>query len=290
MKKQKNIVALTPDKANVIISNKGNVPSFGGGTLLSNIKKAETAIAKIEYTERIWDRSRSQWTLKHLVHSFSSDWKNLRQVSAELQRKRDAIREAKFGYAKKLQEVELKFAEIDTLNETPATTDAAIRVREAKIGMLEIEIAEIQTYAEAGVVKIEGALKEILTLEELHDQLVARIGNITEEEYEKQEAVSHMKHAIDQAIRDIRASGRIGTGVQEYLQQCGINCSTIFKDIMKMLEDELKGDDLTTDTQYQFLNDMAEKYQDCALAQSKILGFTEQSNSELTYRPERDDR
>lgn len=277
-------------KANVIITNKGNVQSFGGQSLVENLDRANKAIAKLEYTERIWDRSRSQWALKHLVHSFSSDWKNLRQISAELQRKRDAIREAKFGYAKKLQEVEIKKAKILILQNKPALTHAEVAFRDSKIGLLEIEIAEILSNAEAGVVKIEGALKEILTLEEMHDQLVIRMGDITEEEYEKQEAISHMKHAVDQAIRDVRAQGRIGQGVQEYLQQCGINVSAVFKDIVDMLKQENETQDLTTNIQYTFLEAIAIKYSNCAVHQAMILGFSPDAQQTISYNPTRDDR
>ena len=278
-----------------IIRQKGNVPSFGGKKLVANLKDTEKAIAKMNYTERIWDRSRSQWALKHLVHSYSSDWKNLRQVSAEMQRKRDALREAKYNYAKKLQEAEIKRAEIEEIREQmdsglETLTPAKIRKMSAEIRLLEIEIFEIEDGANAGIPKIEGAMKEIKTLEKIHDQLTERMKEIGEEEFEKEEAISHMKHALDQAIREVRAFGRINTGVQEYLQQCGLNCSMVLEDINKFIAADQQVDDKSTTLHYSFLNTLADKYKDCAVVQAEILGFDEDPIKEITYQQERDDR
>ena len=82
--------------------------SYGGKTLQENLENAEKAIAKVQYTERIWDRSRSQWMLKFLTCSNADGWLRLRQLSAEMNRKRMALSEAKFGYMKKLTEAKIK--------------------------------------------------------------------------------------------------------------------------------------------------------------------------------------
>ena len=82
--------------------------SYGGKTLQQNLDNAELAIAKVQYTERIWDRSRSQWMLKYLTCSNADGWLRLRQISAEMNRKRMALSEAKFGYMKKLTEAKIK--------------------------------------------------------------------------------------------------------------------------------------------------------------------------------------
>ena len=78
--------------------------SYGGKTFLANLENAEKAIERVQYTERIWDRSRSQHMLKFLTCSNADGWLRMRQVSAEMNRKRMAMSEAKFGYMKKLAE------------------------------------------------------------------------------------------------------------------------------------------------------------------------------------------
>lgn len=276
-----------------IIETKGQVTSFGGRSLAENMKEAERAIAKMNYTERIWDRSRSQFTLKNLVTSYPSDWKNLRQISAEMQRKRDALREAKFSYAKKLQEAEIKRIEVaekqEQLNvDTPPLQKERIN---AEITLLEIEIAEIMEGAEAGVPKIEGALKEIMTLEKMHDELTERLNEIGEDAFEKHEARSHIKYALIQAVREVRAVGRINTGVQEYLEQCGVNITHAFRDINNFLGEEAEeGSSHSTRHLYEWLEEMANKYEDCALDQTERLGFSRDHMKEIAYNKERDKR
>lgn len=283
-----------------IMRTKGEVASFGGNTLAVNMEKANTAIAKMEYTERIWDRSRSQFVLKNLVHSFPSDWKNLRQISAEMQRKRDALREAKYSYTKKLQEAEIKKCDIEILEEQ-LTEDKSQGERNkihAQINMLQLEISEIESGAEASVPKIEGALKEVLTLEKMHDTLTKRIADtegikvdeLTEEVFEKHEARSHIKYALIQAIREVRATGRINTGVQEYMEQCGINITHAMKDILTFLKSEGEVDDESTKLLYKFLDMMAKKYEKCADVQAELTGFDAGFDKQIAYNKERDKR
>lgn len=80
-------------------------PSFGGLTFQENFEKTQKAIANVVETERIFNRSHSQWTWRHLNLSYSSDFKNIRQISAEMSRKREALDEAKFGYLKNKQKL-----------------------------------------------------------------------------------------------------------------------------------------------------------------------------------------
>ena len=58
--------------------------SYGGKTLQENLENAEKAIDKMRYTERIWDRSRSQYMLKFLTCSNADGWLRMRQISAEM--------------------------------------------------------------------------------------------------------------------------------------------------------------------------------------------------------------
>ena len=81
------------------------------------------------------------------------------------------------------------------------------------------------------MVKVEGALKEVETLARMHDELKAKLGNITEEEFEKAQTKAHIKRAVMQAIRDVKQDGRIGAGNGEYLEQSGLSTTAISKEI-----------------------------------------------------------
>ena len=77
-------------------------------SLVENLQNAEIAVNKVKYTERVWDRSRSQFMLKQLTCSQADDWTRLRQVSAEMARKRMALNEAKFGYMEAVAKTKIK--------------------------------------------------------------------------------------------------------------------------------------------------------------------------------------
>lgn len=247
--------------------------SYGGKTLAQNLENAEKAIAKVQYTERIWDRSRSQWMLKFLVCCNADGWLRLRQISAEMSKKRLALNEAKFRYMKGLTEAKIKREEM--LEEK----------NDNKRLLLEIEAAEKESGAAETLVKVEGALKEVETLARMHDELKAKLGNITEEEFEKAQTKAHIKRAVMQAIRDVKQDGRIGAGNGEYLEQSGLSTTAISKEIALFLKAEDESGVSDTSLLHQFLDEIAQKYEGAVIQQAEWLGFDPNVKVDFTYEP-----
>ena len=247
--------------------------SYGGKTLQQNLENAEKAIAKVQYTERIWDRSRSQWMLKFLTCSNADGWLRIRQVSAEMCRKRMSLQSAKFGYMKMLTEAKIKRDEM--LEEE----------NENKKLLLEIEAAEFESQAAETLVKVEGALKEVECLAQMHDDLKARLGDITEEEFEKAQTKAHIKRAVMQSIREVKECGKIKCGNAEYLEQSGLCTTAILKDIFDFLEEESQAGICDTSLLHKFLETTANKYEGAVIQQAEWLGFDPNANMNLTYEP-----
>jgi len=245
--------------------------SYGGKTLQQNLDNAEKAIDKVRYTERIWDRSKSQWMLKFLTCSNADGWLRLRQISAQMFSRRVALSEAKFGYMKKLTEAKIRRDEI--LEEKS----------ENKKLLLEIEAAEFEFQAAEVLVKMEGALKEVETLAQMHDELTEKLGDVTEEEFEKAQTKAHIKRATMQAVRDVKHTGKIGVGNAEYLEQAGLSTSAIQKEILVFIEKESMSGISNTSMLHQFLDAIADKYQDAAIQQAEWLGFDPNARVDLTY-------
>ena len=245
--------------------------SYGGNSLAVNIEKAETAIANVQYTERIWDRSRSQWMLKHLTCSQADGWLRLRQIGAEMSRKRMALNEAKFGYLKKKMKIGVKREEMD--NASPAN-----------YRLLEVEIMELESQMQEVMVKVEGALKEVQTLSGMHDSLKEHLGEISEEEFEKAQTKGHIKRAMQQSIREVRECGRIKTGNQEYLEQSGVCVTHAFGLITDYLEQEKTAKNTTL--LHSFLDAVADELEPVADLQLEIFGFDPKTNLNLTFIPE----
>lgn len=269
-KKKEDVLELDTTKTIAVNHLLPESQSFGGNTLAVNIEKSEKAIADVQYTERIWGKSRSQWMLKHLTCSQSDAWTRLRQIGAEMTNKRRALSGAKFTYLKKQAEIEVKREE--KLDASPAQSK-----------MLDIEIMEIEAELQDSMALIEGALKEVQSLAEMHDSLVATMGDINEEEFEKAQTRSHIKRALQQSLWEIREGGRIRAGNQEYLEQCGISISYAYKILNEYLEQEDKVSNTTL--LYDFLEKASIELEPLADIQADIFGFNPDANLELTYTP-----
>ena len=250
-----------------------NYKSYGDKSLVENLQNAEVAINKVQYTERIWDRSRSQYMLKPLTCSQADNWTRLRQVSAEMARKRMALNEAKFGYMEAVAKAKIKKQkheqEVDPL----------------KRELLEIQVAKMDSQNAELLVKVEGALKEIETLAEMHDQLKEIIGDVSEEEFEKAQVQSHIKRAMTQSIREVREKKVIGCGNQEYLEQVGVCVTSAMTEIQQYLVQERTSGVANTSLLHSFVDDFAERYEPVAKQQADFLGFSADANNLLTYTP-----
>ena len=231
-------------------SNLAEVKSFGGLTLAENAKKVDLAISNVTETERIWNRSHSQWTWRHINLSYAAPMKNIRQISAEMTRKREALEEAKWNYMK--NEIKLKQKEDRLAKEKDSL----------KAQLLEIDIAQLKSGMANGMKYVEGAMKDVLTLSNLYDDLKEKYSDYNEEDFEKEEARSHLKRSLVQCLRDVRQSGRITKGEQEYLEQIGVNPGKITLDMLGFLDYEQKIDDYTVRPMYEFLEDMCVKLLD----------------------------
>ena len=271
---QKKILSIPEESKQVAIKDLfPETKSYGGNSLAVNIDNAETAIANVQYTERIWDRSRSQWMLKHLTCSQADGWMRLRQIGAEMCRKRQALNEAKFGYLKNKMKIGVKREEMDEASP-------------ANYRLLEVEIMELESQMQEVLVKVEGALKEVQTLSDMHDSLKEHLGEISEEEFEKAQTKAHIKRAMQQAIREVRESGRIRTGNQEYLEQSGVCVTHAFNLITEYLEQEKEAKNTTL--LYSFLDSVAEELEPVADLQLEIFGFDKDINLSLTFNPNED--
>ena len=152
--------------------------------------------------------------------------------------------------------------------------------------LLEIEAAECEHNATETLVKVEGALKEVETLAQMHDELKARLGgDITEAEFEKAQTKAHIKRAVTQAIRDVKECGKIKCGNVEYLEQAGLATTAVLKDIFDFLEQESNSGIGDTSMLHRFLEETASKYEVASIQQAEWLGFDPTANMNLTYAP-----
>lgn len=207
-----------------------DIQSFGGNTLPQNLDKAESALQEMRHIERIWNHSHTQWMWKHLNLEYLSPMKNMRQISAEISNKRIALNESKHNYL--LKKIKLESLKREFESEGDELKKAKISVKMSQISHSLKEYERL----------IEGALKDILALNELYNQLKETVGDITEEDVEREESKAHLQRSIMQCIRDVRERGSITKGEQSYLEQIGVNPSKMQGVIREYIEHESKSD------------------------------------------------
>lgn len=228
-----DITAANPEKAKVPMSmvfghgSTGNLPSFGNRSLNENALIVDSALKNVGELQNIWNHSHSQWVWKHINLSYHSPYKNMRQIAAEINSKKNALNEAKWKKIKneaKMRKIEEQL--IDGVNDYWKEVDLKIKLAELKEGDVE------------STVFIEGAMKDVLALQEMYEQLKTKVNSFNEEDFELEETKSHLKRSIVQCIRDVRQSGFISKGEQEYVEQIGVNPSKLQRVIQKYVKEE----------------------------------------------------
>jgi hypothetical protein len=240
----------------------GEVKSFGGVTLSENAVKTDLALANVEELHRIWNRGHSQWAWKHINLSQFSDLRNIRQIAAEMASKKQAINGAKWGQIKS----EIKLKKLQEALENP-NLDKWQRLD------LEIELAELKEGLASTMTYIEGAMKDIIALNEMYEEIKERTHDFTEADYEKQETRNHLRRSLTQCLRDVRQQGRITKGEQEYLEQIGANVGKVQKLMIEYVAFEETSECWDMTLQHQFIEDLAEKLEPVANVKLKLFGL-----------------
>jgi len=254
----------------------GNLPSFGGKTLNENSQLVDAALKNVGELQNIWNHSHSQWTWKHINFSYHSPIKNMRQISAELARKKSALNEAKWRQVKneaKIRKIEEEL--LDTVN--------LDYWREVD---LKIKLAELKEGAVEGITYIEGAMKDVLALQEIFEDLKERVSGFSEHDFEQQESISHLKRSIVQCIRDVRQSGVISKGEQEYVEQIGVNPSKLQRIIQGYVKSEAEQDSWDSSGLFEFVDgltrELVEKHK-VDIKRMELLGYDPNPTETISY-------
>ena len=250
--------------------------SFGQVTFKENIDKVDKALANVGDLQNIWNHSHTQWMWKHINLSWLSPHKNMRQISAEVSRKKGALNEAKWKHIQN----ELKIKKIE---EELANPETLTKWREIE---LNIKLAQMREGIAEGATHIEGAMKDILALNEMYEQLKDKISDFSEEDIEAEETRTHLKRSIVQCIRDVRQTGSITKGEQEYMEQIGVNPSKIQRLLREYVKAEEASENWDVSDLYSFVDDLVveltEKHK-VDVKRMELQGFDPDYIGNITY-------
>lgn len=252
-----------------------NTESFGGRSLSENTALVDQAIENTNELQNVWNRSHSQWDWKHLNLHYHGDFKNVRQLAAEVTRKKQALNEAKWKHVK--NEISIKKLE------EKLESDKLEYWQEIDY---QIKLAEKRESMATGMVYIEGAMKDLLALNELYEQMKDKFEGFTEDDFEREESKSHLKRSVVQCIRDVRQTGSITKGEQEYLEQIGVNPTRMLFLIREYINKEEAKTDWSVTGLHKFVADLVDELIDVMKVDKtkmEIMGFNPDPSTLLSH-------
>lgn len=196
------------------------------GVMLKNI---QDRMPMVERDTSNFHKSHSQFMSVTLDVTAITPIRSIKHTLAEIDRTRSALQEAYIGLRKKQNELKKKEREL------AACTDDLDRE------LLEIEILELNSHLEGTQNHVNGALRKMNFMVNQHAQLLEKVGKdqITEEDYEKEEARYHIMTCMKQALNAARSrNGMIDEGNLIYLFDLGINAAQAQAEVFAYLNAE----------------------------------------------------
>ena len=237
------------------------------------IQKISERMVEMERANNSLGRKNTQTTnqLMTLTMLTDSPYRRLRQCLAQIERKKNALRESYFNH----QKLELEIKEW----EKEDTELARINIAEAKAGM------------ESSKIYVEGALKEIAIFQEAYEE-IRKNNNIPvlwdEEDAELDEIRHHIRQAFRQSHRDMILTGSISQGNAEYLEQYGIHLQTARNYIKRYIDqcEQLISEEAypSIDHLYKFLDGCVKDFGEEYIKTMHHIGITELVRSEWLFK------
>ena len=234
-------------------------------SMLENISAKMPAITQATSN---FHKSHSQFMGVTLDVTAITPIRSIKHTLAEIDKTRAALQEAYISVRKK--EVQLKKKE----------RKLATCVDELDCELLEIQILEIQGQLESSRNHMQGAVRKMNFFTNQYDNLMKKIGKkeLTEEDYELEEARYHIMTCMKQALNSARPrNGHIDEGNMIYLFDLGISGAQAQAEVFSYLqwENELlkKGKAPEHFHTLQWLEACADKWAGCPLTFANSRGF-----------------
>tara|TARA_R110002110_G_scaffold414677_1_gene645528 strand:- start:315 stop:1184 length:870 start_codon:yes stop_codon:yes gene_type:complete len=235
--------------------------------MLNNIK---STLPAIKQTSSNFYKSHSQFMGVMLDVTAITPVRSVKHTLAEIDKTRMALEEAHLKMMKK--DIELRQKEKE-LNKEEYKDELERELLETEILEIKVNMNNIQN-------SITGAIRKMSFFTNQYKSILKKIGkdDITEEEYEKEEARYHVMTCLKQALNAARARGGvIDEGNLIYLFDMGINSAQAQAEIYAYLKLENKmmdeGKAPTHEMTMKWLEACADKFQDDSVKFAERRGF-----------------
>lgn len=241
------------------------------------LAKISEKMKEMDRANNSFGKSKTQTTSQLMTLTMLCDapYRRLRQVLAQIDKKRAALEETAFKLRK--SNYRLK------------------KYREKTDELSLIKADEIQHQMHRSRMYVEGALKELAMYQDTYDEIKRSHGipdNWDEMDMEKEEISNHVRMAFRNCLRNMLVTGGMNMGTLEYLEQFGIHPITAKKlitdylaEVEAMVED---GKYPSVTHLYDFLDRCAEIFQDAHHAVMSRIGIQSLLKDEYMFTEMRD--
>ena len=247
----------------------------------SNINKV--AVEKVsEYLPELDDKTKafgsgnSQTTLTMMSLTMlggQSPYRMLRQILAEVEKRKGALSESQVNHAKLVREIK----KLESLTDDPVQ---AAKYRKACVSITTLEN------------KINGSFVDIATLIDAYNNIKETKGvsdEWDEEAFENEEKKHHVRRCFEMMYRNLLDGGRVATSTIEYMQQFGVHPQICQKEVAGYIaytDDRIQqGGVLHANDLEEFLDEMGDKYWEGADKTSeRLFGKKDFTNKDFMYK------
>ena len=213
------------------------------------VEKVNRYLPELDEKTKAFDRKNSQTTLAMMTLTMmtgQSPYRMMRQIMAEVEKRKGALAEAQVNHAKHLKEIERLEDSDDPLLQA--------KYRQKCVGLSTMEQ------------KINGSFKDIATLIDAYNNIKEAHGidEWDEVAFEKEEKNHHVRRAFELMYRNLFNTGRSSESTVEYCQQFGLHpqvCMTEVQGYLQYTAERIQNQDYPhANDLEEFLDEMAEKY------------------------------
>lgn len=259
------------------------------------LEVVKESLPEVQRATSLFYKTQSQFMDNLLTVNHYTPLRNLRQILAQMNTTRDALKESHFKLKKKEVEFKKKQRDYENLFTIDGNDERVLKFQNLDLDadLLEIEMAEILSQADTTRGYISGAIRQLTNYTEQYNNIVKTHGleKWNESDFEREEEEYHIKKAFEQAICAARPrQGVIDEGNQIYFAQIGINGGAaqnlvydFFQNEQKFMQDN-QGKLPTHVALTDFLNRMAATFKGSAAGLAQSKGMTTVSHNALIQK------
>jgi len=240
------------------------------------VEKVSQYLPELDQKTKAFGSSNTQTTLTMMTLTMlggQSPYRMLRQILAEVEKRKGALSESQVTHAKFVREIE----KLEDQTDDPVQ---AARYRKACVSITTLEG------------KINGSFADIATLIDAYNNIKETRGISDEWDevaFESAEKKHHVRRCFEMMYRNMLDGGRISTSTIEYMQQFGVHpqvCEKEARGYIAFTEDRIaQGEIPHANDLEEFLDEMGEKYWKGADKTSeRLFGKKDFTNKDFMYK------